>query len=176
MWDLWWTKLHWGQVFSEYFGFQSKHFTSCSTIILIWYIRSNVVDMARKLKRGVFYADKYLAPYSQASADFYVKCPLFSHYQKCCADEIKWNSPKSIFMKISRESLSLYCNVMEWIYAWFDVRIYWTYLVTTRHKSLSHTDQFFQSPPSLLCWVTASNSRRCWSSEHTASQAGGHLT
>jgi hypothetical protein len=21
MWDLWWTKWHWGQVFSEYFGF-----------------------------------------------------------------------------------------------------------------------------------------------------------
>jgi hypothetical protein len=21
MWDLWWTKLHWGQVLSEYFGY-----------------------------------------------------------------------------------------------------------------------------------------------------------
>jgi hypothetical protein len=35
MWDLWWTKVALGQVFSEYFGFPCKfHPTNFSTITL----------------------------------------------------------------------------------------------------------------------------------------------
>jgi hypothetical protein len=36
MWDLWWTKVALGQVFSEYFGFPAN--LHCSTIILIYHV------------------------------------------------------------------------------------------------------------------------------------------
>jgi hypothetical protein len=36
MWDLWWTKWHWGRSFSEYFGFPCHfNFIDCSTFIII---------------------------------------------------------------------------------------------------------------------------------------------
>jgi hypothetical protein len=57
---------------------------------------------------------------------------------------------------------------------WIGNRIYWTLIqrVTTRYKSLLHTDPCSQS----RCLVTASNSGRSVASGLTSSQAGDHLT
>jgi hypothetical protein len=37
MWDLWWTKWHWRQVFFEYCSSPAKHSTDCSTLVIIHY-------------------------------------------------------------------------------------------------------------------------------------------
>jgi hypothetical protein len=39
MWDLWWTKWRWVQVFSEYFDFPANHHsTNFSTITIVYHL------------------------------------------------------------------------------------------------------------------------------------------
>jgi hypothetical protein len=38
MWDLWWTKWHWGSFSPSNMVFFATHFTDCSTLIIIHHL------------------------------------------------------------------------------------------------------------------------------------------
>jgi hypothetical protein len=47
MWDLWWTKRHWGRFSPSTLVSPAKHFTDCSTLVIIqdWYNRPVVASV-----------------------------------------------------------------------------------------------------------------------------------
>jgi hypothetical protein len=90
----------------------------------------------------------------------------------------KWKKSLS-FLKSWKAGLllvHLYCHVIVTVDGvWIGNRIYWTQLVSTLYKWLSHK-HYSRSRSSLRCLVTSSNSGRSFASGITSSQAGGHLT